>query len=204
MIERVNVVSVPAAHRPGHPRGELHLVQAVPVPRDRPGPPLPAALQRLQAAQAARHLPGSSQLHAHQAEPPRSAGQTTEAADTSEISLFEVRLEKAPTCDKGNNAGARSKMWPYHFSFLPDTCPFVSFWLFQPEDQVMGAVEVKLKALFLTAKHLVHGSVSHLCVFPPPTDPEYFIPSSSRDVTQGTRQSCCNGNSHSDSTMCLL
>lgn len=51
-------LTLPAAHWPGHPRGELHLVQAVPVPCDRPRPAVSAALQRLQASQTTGHIPG--------------------------------------------------------------------------------------------------------------------------------------------------
>lgn len=54
------------AHWPSHPWGELHLVQAVPVSCDWPRPAVFAALQRLQAPQAAGHFPGLSKLMINQ------------------------------------------------------------------------------------------------------------------------------------------
>jgi hypothetical protein len=57
----INGIVVPlAAHWASHPRGELHLVQALSVPCDGPGSSLPAAVQGLPAPETTRHLPGQS------------------------------------------------------------------------------------------------------------------------------------------------
>ena len=48
------------AHWSCHPRGQLHLVQALPVPCDWPGSALSTAVKGFQAQETTRHLSGSS------------------------------------------------------------------------------------------------------------------------------------------------